>query len=46
MDGDGHARAGGEAISHGAWWALLGILVAIVAVTLPELGSNPWPFRR
>jgi hypothetical protein len=36
-------RAG--AISHAAWWALLGILVAIVAVTLPELGSNPWPFR-
>ena len=26
-------------------WALLGLLLAIVAVTLPELGSNPWPFR-
>ena len=45
MKTDGQARGGGEAISHGAWWALLGILGAIVAVTLPELGSNPWPFR-
>ncbi|HEY1357212.1 MAG TPA: hypothetical protein VGF21_02805 [Thermoleophilaceae bacterium] len=26
-------------------WALLGLLLAIIAVTLPELGSNPWPFR-
>jgi Glycosyltransferase family 87 len=26
-------------------WALLGVLLAIVAVTLPELGSNPWPFE-
>ena len=23
----------------------LGVLLAIVAVTLPELGSDPWPFR-
>jgi len=26
-------------------WALLGLLLAILAVTLPELGSDPWPFR-
>src|SRR4051812_718791 len=26
-------------------WALLGVLLALVAVTLPELGSDPWPFR-
>ena len=29
---------------YGAW-ALLGILLVIVAITLPELGSDPWPFR-
>jgi len=45
MEMQARASEGREAISHGAWWALLGILVAIVAVTLPELGSNPWPFR-
>ena len=26
-------------------FALLGVLLGIVAITLPELGSNPWPFR-
>ena len=26
-------------------WALLGLLLAILAVTLPELGSDPLPFR-
>jgi Glycosyltransferase family 87 len=30
--------------AHGAW-ALLGVLLALVAVGLPELGSDPWPFR-
>ena len=29
---------------YGAW-ALLGILLVILAITLPELGSDPWPFR-
>jgi len=29
---------------HGAW-ALVGLLLALVAVTLPELGSDPWRFR-
>jgi Glycosyltransferase family 87 len=29
---------------HGAW-ALVGVLLALVAITLPELGSNPWRFR-
>jgi hypothetical protein len=29
---------------YGAW-ALLGILLVILATTLPELGSDPWPFR-
>jgi hypothetical protein len=26
-------------------WALVGVLFAIVAITLPELGSDPWRFR-
>jgi hypothetical protein len=26
-------------------WALLGVLFALVAITLPELGSDPWHFR-
>jgi hypothetical protein len=32
-------------VGRDAWLAVLGVLLAIVAVTLPELGSNPWPFR-
>jgi hypothetical protein len=35
----------GERLGALGAWALLGVLLAIVAVTLPELGSNPWPFR-
>lgn len=26
-------------------WALLGVLFALIAITLPELGSDPWPFK-
>jgi Glycosyltransferase family 87 len=26
-------------------WGLIGVLLALVAVNLPELGSDPWPFR-
>lgn len=26
-------------------WALLGVLLGLVAINLPELGSDPWPFR-
>jgi hypothetical protein len=26
-------------------WALVGVLFVLVAITLPELGSDPWPFR-
>jgi hypothetical protein len=29
---------------HGAW-ALVGVLLALVAINLPELGSDPWRFR-
>jgi hypothetical protein len=26
-------------------WALLGTLLALIAINLPELGSDPWPFK-
>jgi hypothetical protein len=26
-------------------WALLGVLFGLIAITLPELGSDPWHFR-
>jgi hypothetical protein len=26
-------------------WALVGVLFVLVAIGLPELGSDPWPFR-
>ena len=32
-------------LSQEGMFALLGVLLGIVAITLPELGSNPWPFR-
>jgi hypothetical protein len=32
-------------VTERAAWALLGVLLALVAVVLPELGSDPWPFR-
>jgi Glycosyltransferase family 87 len=34
-----------EQLSSRAAWALIGVLFAIVAITLPELGSDPWHFR-
>ena len=32
-------------LSRDGAFALMGVLMALVAITLPELGSNPWPFR-
>ena len=32
-------------LSAAGFWGLLGVLLGLVAITLPELGSNPWPFR-
>ena len=32
-------------LSRGALFALLGVLLGVLAITLPELGSDPWPFR-
>lgn len=26
-------------------WGLLGLLLALLAINLPELGSDPWPFK-
>jgi hypothetical protein len=37
--------ATGERLSREGAFALLAVLVALIAVTLPELGSNPRPFR-
>jgi hypothetical protein len=47
------ARSGGlgEALglsgrlSPAGAWSLLGVLLALVALNLPELGSDPWPFK-
>jgi hypothetical protein len=38
------ARAG-ERISPLGSWAVVGVLFVLVAITLPELGSDPWRFR-
>jgi glycosyl transferase family 87 len=35
----------GEQISPLGSWALVGVLFVLVAITLPELGSDPWRFR-
>jgi hypothetical protein len=32
-------------MSARAAWALIGVLFALIAITLPELGSDPWRFR-
>jgi hypothetical protein len=34
-----------ERLSPWGAWALVGVLFALVAITLPELGSDPWHFR-
>ena len=32
-------------VGRGPLWILLGVLLGILAITLPELGSDPWPFK-
>jgi hypothetical protein len=32
-------------LSPAGFWALVGVLLGLVAINLPELGSDPWPFR-
>jgi hypothetical protein len=34
-----------ERVPTAGAWALVGVLFALVAITLPELGSDPWHFR-
>jgi hypothetical protein len=41
----GSAGCAGEGISRWGSWALVGVLLVLVAITLPELGSDPWRFR-
>jgi hypothetical protein len=45
---DGRLRAGlglAGRIAPAGFWGLLAILLGLVAINLPELGSDPWPFR-
>ena len=41
------SRAGGarEALGSGGLWALTAVLLGLVAIVLPGLGSDPWPFK-
>jgi hypothetical protein len=36
---------GRERLSAPGAWVVVGVLFALIAITLPELGSNPWRFR-
>jgi glycosyl transferase family 87 len=36
---------GAERLGRLGMWVLFGALIALVAVNLPELGADPWPFR-
>jgi hypothetical protein len=38
-------RARRARLGRGGLFAVLGVLFALIAITLPELGSDPWPFR-
>ena len=37
--------SGGETLGPMGAWALVGVLFALIAIALPELGSDPWRFR-
>jgi hypothetical protein len=39
------SEVGGERLSTLGSWAVVGVLFVLVAITLPELGSDPWRFR-
>jgi hypothetical protein len=41
----GSAGCAGDGIGRWGSWALVGMLFVLVAITLPELGSDPWRFR-
>ena len=38
-------RPDGGRLSREGAFVLMGVSLALLAITLPELGSNPWPFR-
>jgi hypothetical protein len=38
-------RAGRERLSAPGAWVVVAVLFALIAITLPELGSDPWGFR-
>jgi Glycosyltransferase family 87 len=42
---EGARRVGRERLSPPGAWVVVGVLFALIAITLPELGSNPWRFR-
>jgi hypothetical protein len=42
---EGPRRVGRERLSPAGAWVVVGVLFALIAITLPELGSNPWRFR-
>ena len=35
----------GERLEQTGFWALLATLLGLVLLNVPELGSDPWPFR-
>jgi len=41
----GSAGCAGNGIGRWGSWALVGVLFVLIAITLPELGSDPWRFR-
>jgi hypothetical protein len=43
--GRGEAFGLSGRLSPAGFWGLLGILLGLIAINLPELGSDPWPFR-
>ena len=34
-----------ERLSPAGFWGLLAVLLGLIAINLPELGSDPWPFK-
>jgi hypothetical protein len=43
--GEGAGGGVSERVGPLGSWALVGVLFVLVAITLPELGSDPWRFR-
>jgi Glycosyltransferase family 87 len=42
---DGARAVARELLGPAGAWVLVGVLFALIAITLPELGSDPWHFR-